>query len=199
MGELVARTGAPAVPGEEGTDWPIGSEPLPTADASGGAAEDDPLAEIDHLMRERLDDLRRSADESARLAADRSEFSSEFEAVCVAHVRPPMEEIIERLRRNGGGGLIAERPEDPSRQYTHRLTMWMSLSGEILGPPRQDRHPYLQLDADVEKRLVVVSEGDMWQGHGGNHAGRVAEWQLSEVTAALVTQEVLAILRRSLG
>jgi hypothetical protein len=160
---------------------------------------DDPLAEIDRLMQARLDDERRAADDRARLAADRSEFSTDFESVCEAQVRPPMEAIIERLRRNGGGGLITERPEDRSRDYTHRLTLWMSLSGEIAGAPRQDRHPYLQLDADVDKRVVLVSAGDMWEGHGGNHTGRVGEWQLSEIDAALVTEEVLAILRRSIG
>jgi hypothetical protein len=45
--------------------------------------------------------------------------------------------------------------------------------------------------------LVTVSEGDMWEGHGGNRSGRVAEWKLSETTATVVTQEALAILRRS--
>jgi len=175
------------------------SHPTPVVTVSDGAAAEDPLAEIDRLMQERLDDERRAAAVSARLTADRSEFSTEFEKVCEERVRPPMEAILDRLRRNGGGGLIEERPEDLSRNYTHRLTLWMSLSGEIDGTPRPDRHPYLQLDADVDKRLVTVSEGDMWQGHGGHTTGRVGGWQLAEVSASVVTAEALAILRRSIG
>jgi hypothetical protein len=68
---------------------------------------------------------------------------------------------------------------------------------EIEGSPRQDRHPYLQLDADVNKRSVVVSEGDVWQGRGGNRSRKVGEWRLSEITATLVTERALAIVRRS--
>jgi hypothetical protein len=174
-------------------------EPTPVSDVSFSPAGEDPLAEIDRLLQKRRDDQQQVSDRSAELRADRSEFSTEFTQVCEAQVRPPMEAILERLRRNGGGGVIDERPEDLSRHHTHRLTLWMSLSGEIAGSPRQDRHPYLQLDADVDKRVVTVSEGDMWEGHGGSRSGRIGEWQLSEITAALVTQEALAILRRSLS
>lgn len=156
----------------------------------------DPLAEIDELMRKRLGDQRDAADESAQLSADRSEFSAEFTRVCQEQVRPAMEAIVERLRRNGGSGLIEEHPAD-YRYPNDRLVLWMSLHGEIVGSPRQDRHPYLQLDADVSSRAVAVAEGDMWAGHGGNRSGKVTEWQLSEITASRVTEEVLAILRRA--
>jgi hypothetical protein len=161
------------------------------------AASADPLAEIDHLLQKRQDDERRAAAHSAQAQTDRSDFSTDFTTTCEQQVRPPMEAILERLRRNGGGGVIQEAAEDESRHRRHRLTLWMSLSGEIDGSPRQDRHPYLQLDADVDKRSVVVSEGDMWQGHGGYRSGKVGEWRLSEITSALVTQQTVAILRRS--
>jgi hypothetical protein len=162
------------------------------------AAEEDPLAEIDRLMHRRLVEERRVAEESAQRASERSEFSTEFERVCNEQVRPAMTTIIERLQRNGGGGIIVERPEDTSRKYAHRLTLWMSLSGEIVTAPRQDRDLYLQLDADAGTRSVLVSEGDLGQGHGGT-SGRVGEWKLSEITAALVIQEVLEILRQAVG
>jgi hypothetical protein len=158
----------------------------------------DPLAEIDVLMRKRLDDEQRTADRSAQVDADRSKFVADFTDACDQRVRPPMEAILERLRRNGGGGLIEERPEDLTRHHSHRLILWMSLSDEITGTPRQDRHPYLQLDANVDKRLVTISEGDMWNGQGGNHSGRVGERPLTEITETLITDEALAILRRSL-
>ncbi|HVA76085.1 MAG TPA: hypothetical protein VNF71_16140 [Acidimicrobiales bacterium] len=169
----------------------------PSVEFTVDEASDDPLAEIDHLMQKRVDEERRSTARSAELLADRVEFSAQFSALCDQQVRPRMEEIIERLRRNGGDGAIEELPEDESLRRGHRLILWMSLDGEIIGTPRQDRHPYLQLDADVDKRSVSVSEGDMWQGHGGNRSGRVGEWRISEITPALVTKEALAVLRRS--
>lgn len=175
------------------------SETNPGSDEPVGAGTEDPLAEIDRLMRKRMDDAKRLADMNARLAAERSEFSAGFSKACDERVRPAMEAIVERLRRNGGGGLIVERPVDVSLHHDHRLTLWMSLVGEISGTPREDRLPYLQLDADVQKRSVIVSEGDMWEGHGGSHSGRTAEWQVSEITHALVTEEALAILRRAVG
>jgi hypothetical protein len=160
---------------------------------------DDPLAEIDALMQKRLDDEQRSADDSARVASDRSQFAAEFTALCAQRVRPPMEAILERLRQNGGGGRIDERPEDLTRHHSHRLTLWMSLRGEIIGAPRQDRHPYLELDANVDKRVVTISEGDMWSGHGGNRSGRVGQLPLADVTDTYIVAETLAIIRRSLG
>ena len=162
------------------------------------AGEADPLAEIDYLMQKELDDEQRSADDRAGIASDRAQFAAEFTALCDQHVRPPMEVIIERLRHNGGGGRIDERLEDLSRHQSHRLTLWMSLRGEIIGAPRQDRHPYLQLDANVDKRSVTISEGDMWNGHGGNRSGRVGERPLAEITDTYITSEVLTIIRRSL-
>ncbi len=161
-----------------------------------GASEMDPLAEIDDLMQKRRDDQQSSASQGARLTADRLEFSAQFARVCQEQVRPAMDGILERLRSNGGGGIIEEHPAD-FRYQNHRLVMWMSLEGEIVGAPRQDRHPYLQLDADVAKRDVAVSEGDMWHGHGGNSSGKIGEWQLSEITTTRVTEEILAILRRA--
>ena len=160
--------------------------------------ENDALAEIDQLMQNKLREQEATVERIAQLQADRSEFAAEFTRVCDQHVRPAMEAILERLRRNGGGGLIEERPENLGQHHTHRLTLWMSFRDEITGTPRQDRHPYLQLDAEVDKRSVTVSEGDMWQGQGGNRSGKFAEWQLIEITADRVTQEMLAIIRRAL-
>jgi hypothetical protein len=164
---------------------------------SASSAEVDPLAEIDLLMYKREDDAKRHAEERAKLVTDRSEFWTEFAKVCDEQIRPSMEAIIERLRRNGGGGAIVERPENLAVRQDHRVTLWMSLAGEITGTLRVDRLPYLQLDADVQRHSVVVSEGDMWDGHGGKRSGKTGEWQLSEITEDLVTEEALAILRRS--
>ena len=160
---------------------------------------DDPLAEIDQLMQNKLRQEQEAAELSAQLQIDRSDFSAEFTTVCDQQVRPAMEAVLERLRCNGGGGVIEERPENIGQHHTHRLTLWMSLRDEITGAPRQNEHPYLQLDGEVDKRSVTVSEGDMWQGHhGAGRSGRFAQWQLAEITATGVTEELLAILRRAL-
>ena len=74
-----------------------------------------------------------------------------------------MEAVLDRLRQYGGDGLIVEHPGGEARVSTPRLTLWMSLQGEISGAPRLDRHPYLQLDADVENRMIRLTEGDGWQ------------------------------------
>jgi hypothetical protein len=73
----------------------------------------------------------------------------------------------------------------------------MSLQGEISGAPRLDRHPYLQLDADVDNRTIRVTEGDNWQGRGASHSSSAGSWRPADVTRAVVTKELLAIVRRS--
>ncbi|MGA7419333.1 MAG: hypothetical protein WBW80_15160 [Acidimicrobiales bacterium] len=73
----------------------------------------------------------------------------------------------------------------------------MSLEGGIVGEPRVDREPYLQLEANVAGRNIEVTEGDMWRGAGGKRSGPVGHWQLSELTKDRVIQELLAIARRS--
>lgn len=157
------------------------------------------LAEIDDIMQKRLDDERQAAERTARLDSERSKFAAEFAAACDTDIRPSMEAVLARLRSDGGGGVVVEQPEDAAHDHKHRLTLWMSLSGEISGTPRQDRDPYLQLEAEMDKQRVAVSAGDMWQGHGGNTSGPVGERELSEITPAFVSQEAVAIIRRSVG
>jgi hypothetical protein len=72
----------------------------------------------------------------------------------------------------------------------------MSLEGPLVGEPRPDRDPYLQLDADPTAKHIVVSEGDMWQGLAGR-SGRVGTWTLEEATGERVTQELLAVATRA--
>jgi hypothetical protein len=71
----------------------------------------------------------------------------------------------------------------------------MSLKGEITGAPRQDRNPYLQLDADVAHHRVDVWEGDMWEKQGTSRA--TSPWQLSEISSESITERVVAILERA--
>ena len=92
-------------------------------------------------------------------------------------------------------GCSKERKGIAGTGVAPRMRLWMSLSGEILGRPRQDRNPYLQLDFELRTRQVTVAEGDMWQGHGAS--GPVGAWDASEVTNVLVTRALLAVLQRA--
>ena len=139
--------------------------------------------------------------DSDELTADRLEaghkFLEDFAAACAAEVRPAMDAVVSRLQQLGGGGVVEEHTGNEVRVRNPRVTLWMSLKGEIVGEPRLDRYPYLQLEADVERRKVQVDEGDMWRGAGGHSSGRVAAWDLSELTGDKVTKELLAIARRA--
>lgn len=185
-------------PQSTGPQSPTRAQTPPPTPGEAALGADDPLVEIDKLMQGRQREQQQAEEHTAQLQAERSSFAREFTRVCQEQVRPAMEKVLERVRRNGGGGLIEERPGNIAQHQTHRLVLWVSFQDEIEGAPRQDRQPYLQLDAEADKMAVTVSEGDMWQGHGGNRSGRSAEWRLEDITADLVTQEILAIMRRAL-
>ncbi|MGO9560858.1 MAG: hypothetical protein ACLPYW_17440 [Acidimicrobiales bacterium] len=190
--------GAQAFKPEAGdTAQPLRSSQPPRFEPDFEAPRRDRLAEIDLILQRRMLEEAESADRNAQVTQERADFSNGFAEACASRVRPVMEAILERLRENGGGGFIEEREEARSRLCSHRLILWMSLSGEIEGVPRQNRHPYLQLDADPESHMVMVSEGDMWQGHGGNRSGLSGQWSLPELTPARVTESVVDILRRA--
>ncbi len=108
-----------------------------------------------------------------------------------------MELVVEHLTTHGGGGAIEEHPGGEARFRHPSVIVWMSLNGELVGEPRSDREPYLQLEANVAERDIEVSEGDMWRGAGGKRSGPVGHWQLSELTQERVVDELLAIARRS--
>ena len=160
-------------------------------------SSDDPLAPIDEIERSWIDGERHRAEETERVAMASSAFSAEFTRRFEDDVRPAMEAILERLQADGGGGVILERIADESRHFTHRFTLWMSLLGDIKGTPREDRHPYLRLDANLDKRCVEVWEGDLWRNRQGGTSRKVAEWTLDEMEAAHVEREAIEILRRS--
>ena len=159
------------------------------------SAVHDSLAEIDDILQRRSRRQRQLAEHSAEQDSLRVRFLEDWVTVCEQEVRPAMEAALGRIRQNGGGGVIVER--GGSVGATPRITLWMSLEGEIGGTPRQDRHPYIQLDADAAKRQVQGSEGDMWLGVGTHTSGRARLWELPEITMVAVAQAIVAILRRA--
>lgn len=156
---------------------------------------EDLLAEVDHIFEKRSRGLSHPADRRSRIETENVRMQEEFSAVCASTVRPAMESFLERLRANGGGGLVEERSGVQGAGVAPRIRLWMSLSGELIGRPRGDQHPYLQLDLDVTQQQVNLAEGDMWKGHG--NSGPVGSWITSEITGTMVTESLLDVLRRA--
>lgn len=176
----------PAGPDPAGTDGPPRTPEGP-----------DPLAEIATVLAALKQQDEDSAETAAHVLEDRQAFVDGFRALCAAEIRPAMEAVLDRLRQAGGDGLVEEHPGGEPRVATPRLTLWMSLQGPVGDPPRQDRNPYLQLDADVAGRVIRLSEGDSWRGSGAGYSGSAGTWKLADVTQASVVQELLGIVRRS--
>ena len=174
-----------------------GDAPSNTPTSSEDVASNDPLVGFDEILAQVAERENQEAERSEEELEERRAFLTAFKEICQSQARPAMEAVIERLTAHGGGGLIQEHPGGEPRFRHPSLVLWMSLEGEIVGEPRADREPYLQLEANVASRDIEVSEGDMWRGAGGRRSGPVGHWQLFELTKDRVIQELLAIARRS--
>jgi hypothetical protein len=173
------------------------SEDLPIPRASSGGTEtptSDLLAEVDHIFEMRSQSAGQSEERQSQADSEAIRLQDEFGSVCEEQIRPAMQAFLERLRLNGGGGLLEER-DGVGARVSPRVRLWMSLSGELIGRPRRDQHPYLQLDFDITRKRVSVEEGDMWKGHGTS--GPAGAWILSEITGDTVTAALLGVLRRA--
>jgi hypothetical protein len=178
------------------TSGPVGQDDVAES-AETSITIDDPLAGFGQILAAMAQRDRESeALTAARLETGRR-FLDEFATACSTEVGPAMKAVLERLRELGGDGLITEHPGGEARFLNPRLTLWMSLRGTITGEPRLDRYPYLQFEADVERRKVQVDEGDMWRGAGGHTSGRAGSWDIADLTRGRVTDELLAIARRA--
>ena len=154
---------------------------------------EDPISEIDEILEHWTDRQHQLAAREAQAQAESKRFLDEFKELSEHVIKPAMDQIIQRLRKDGGGGLIWDGGS--TTMHRPRLVLWMSLEGDIIGAPRQDLNPYLQLDADVAHRRIDVWEGDMWQKQGTSRS--TAPWQLNEVSTKSVTERVVAILERA--
>jgi hypothetical protein len=166
-----------------------------SSSAADTAVSTDLLDEVDHIFEMRSRDLGMSGERRSQIDAERVALREEFSSACAHTIRPAMQAFLERMRANGGGGLIEERSGVQRTGVAARIRLWMSLSGEIIGRPRRDQHPYLQLDLDVVEQRVNLVEGDKFKGHGD--AGPVGSWAVSEITGPLVTQSLIDVLQRA--
>ena len=132
------------------------------------------------------------AQRQAEARAARQQFEHAAHDLVCTVIWPAFEAIAARLNTDGGGGRVDERLADGIHPY--RLTLWMSLEGQIASP-RQDRNPYLQLDLDIPNRRFKVWEGDMWEKQGSSRNS--TPWRLDEVTTKAVTQRAVAVLHRA--
>jgi hypothetical protein len=151
------------------------------------------MAEIDQVIEEYEEHQAEGVAEEYHRRVDRETFVRHADEIIDTIIRPAMDDVVERLRRDGVGGRIDESPADHLRPQ--RITLWMSLDGPVGDEPRQDLNPYLQLSVDVPNRCIDLWEGDMWHKLG---ASRAAEpWNLSEITTKKVVARIVAILRRA--
>jgi hypothetical protein len=160
--------------------------------ASHAAVDEDSLREIDQIVDHWSHLRQESAEEQANLKVERERFLKEFRDMTNSVIRPTMEMAVERLRTDGGDGLIEEHNSDPL--HKPRVTLWMSMQGEVANP-RQDLNPFLQLDADVANRRIDVWEGDMVENQGTSRA--TSPWALSEVTPESIMDRIVGVLRRA--
>jgi hypothetical protein len=170
------------------------------ADELRPSVDPEPLAEIDEVLAEMMHNSLLAASYLAERAAHerdaRQQFFDDFETTCDQIVRPVMQEVRERLQRNGGGAIIDGRAGGDGPVLNPRLTMWMSLDGDILDGPQPEQHPRLQFEADVTRTQVHISESGTRSSAGSDNADLKLTWQLSEVTRDRVARELLAILQR---
>lgn len=173
---------------------PQGSEPdTPSSTSAATPVPTDSVAEIDQIVGHWTDLRQEGVEQQAQAEAERHQFLENFRTISDSVIRPAMQAAADRLGKDGGGGLIEEREEDP--MHRPRIILWMSLEGDIAGTPRQDLNPYLQLDADVGLRRIDVWEGDMWEKEGASRA--TSPLELGDVSTESVTTRILDILRRA--
>ena len=116
---------------------PTNSESPPAPEQQPAGSSPDVLDEIDRIFEMRARGLSDPDERQSQIDSENARRQEEFTAVCASTVRPAMQSFLERLRVNGGGGLLEERSGVHGAGVAARITLWMSLSGEIIGRPRQ--------------------------------------------------------------
>ncbi len=142
-------------------------------------------------------DARQQEEQAAHTRAvllERDRFTHAAACTVERIVKPTFADVAERLNDHGGGGLVEERPA--AGRHGQRVTLWMSLEGPVVAPPRADRNPYIQLEIDVRGRHV---------GLGGQHVAQARSepthrtLHLGGLTTESLIQRAVGVLRRSVN
>ena len=153
------------------------------------------LSAIDDLLAIYARQQEEQAAHTRAVLLERDRFTHAAACTVERIVKPTFADVAERLNDHGGGGLVEERPA--AGRHGQRVTLWMSLEGPVVAPPRADRNPYIQLEIDVPGRRVTVWEGNMWHKLG---ASRPTEpFTLEELTTESLIQRAVGVLRRSVN
>jgi hypothetical protein len=176
----------PAVAG-----WLQNAEPTKTASPDTDAP--DALVAIDNVLDVWSARRRSFRRQQVDAEDERREFIRHAEGLAGSVIRPSFQAVAQRLKACGGDGRLVERPRDP--RHSLRLTLWMALDRQVAVLDRPDRYPYIRLDLDVANRRFTVWEGDMWERQGASRA--TGPWELRDITCPVVTERVIAILRRA--
>ena len=123
----------------------------------------------------------------------RQEFIGHAEGVASGVLQPSLQAVAQRLKASGGDGMLVVRPRDAFHGL--RLTLWMALDRKITVLDRPDLYPYIRLDLDVAHRTFTVWEGDVWGRQGSSRPA--APLKLGDITGPVVTERVVAVLRRA--
>ena len=160
---------------------------------AGTGPDDSSLIEIDGIVDQWSHLRQEAAEERVRTENEIEQFFHEFQHLTISVIRPTMERAIERLRKDGGDGLI----EEGNLNVLHRprVVLWMSMEGEIAAHPRQDLNPFLRFDADAVHRCIDVWEGDMVAREGTSRP--TAPLAMSDVTSEAVMERIVEVLRRA--
>jgi hypothetical protein len=150
----------------------------------------DSLKAIDELVADYRVEEQALEHAVAVAASQRTAFVEAATSALRHVVKPLFDTVASRLANDGGDGRVDV--SDSEGRHGLRITLWMSLDGPIVGTPRQDLNPYVQLDLDAERRQVRVWEGDMWRGLGTSRPGSpLTEHDLTEEVVLARTMEVL--------
>lgn len=154
------------------------------------SSQSPPIDEIDEIVEDWSERRHEEAERNTRAAVEREQFLQDFERMSESVIQPAMQAAAARLKRDGCGGLVEKRPG--VGPHGPRIILWMALDTPVSDERREDRNPYLRLEADVSHRNIAIWQGDMWEKKGGG-SGPSTPMGLAEISAAGITKRVLEI------
>ena len=136
--------------------------------------------------------------ETARRNGEHEAFLMQFAAKAKSVIRPAMEAVGELLKTRGHDYEIRERDEtreDDGRQQNALIEFRVYPKGQR--PSYSDEHhcPHVTLAADGKNKIQIY-ESTMMPDRGGS-AGGAGEYDLQEITAAVVEKHIVTVLEKA--